>query len=91
MSAVDALAAVRAGDVFRYDETRFATVLCTLPGGRATVRISGEHNGKPTISVWDAQIRVLKKMQRAGRAAFLDGCYMPLDHAALARCGQVKP
>ena len=84
---VDVLAPVRPGDVFRYDESRFATVMQTIPGGRATIRISGERNGKPSLSVGDIQIRSLKKMERMGRAEFRDGCYMQLDHAALARCG----
>lgn len=83
---VDVLAPVRCGDVFRYDETRFATVMETWPGGRATIRVSGERNGKPSLSVGETLIRSLKKMERMGRAEFKDGCYMQLDHAALARC-----
>lgn len=79
--------AVRAGDVFRFDATRFATVMRTIPGGRVELRISGERNGRPSLSVGEMQVRVVRDLPRIGRAEYLHGCYLPLDHAALARVG----
>ncbi|WP_199047473.1 MULTISPECIES: hypothetical protein [unclassified Dyella] len=74
---------VRRGDVFVFDETRYATVIETYPGGRSLVRISGTLNGKPSLRVGDMQVCVLKTLPRVGRAQCLDGYYAPLDHDAL--------
>lgn len=88
MNATARTAPVRAGDVFVFDETRYATVIETYPGGRALVRISGTLNGKPSLRVGDMQVCVLKTLPRAGRAHCLDGHYAPLDHDALTKSVQ---
>lgn len=84
--SVDVLA-VRTGDVFKFDAGRYATVMRTIPGGRVELRISGEKNCKPSLSVVEMQTRVVREMPRVGRAEYLDGNYLPLDHAALANVG----
>lgn len=86
---VDVLA-VRPGDVFKFDAGRYATVMRTIPGGRVELRISGEKNGKPSLSVGEMQTRVVREMPRVGRAEYQDGNYKPLDHAALANVGSAS-
>jgi hypothetical protein len=85
-----AVLAVRAGDVFKFDAGRYATVMRTIPGGCVELRISGEKNGKPSLSVGEMQVRVVREMQRVGRAEYQDGNYKPLDHAALANIGSAS-
>ncbi len=75
---------VRAGDVFRYTETRLATVMEVLPGGRALIRICGTRFGKPSLTVGDAQVRAIKTWERVGRAEYHEGSYLPLDHSKFA-------
>lgn len=68
--------AVRAGDVFAYDDAgRVATVMRTLPGGRAELRIEGIRDGRLSIRVGDSQIAQIKTWKRLGRAEYQDGTY----------------
>lgn len=80
---IDTRKPVRAGDVFAYDATgRVATVMRTLPGGGAEIRIEGFVDGRKSLRIGGAKVRDLKQWKRLGRAEFLDGTYLSATHLA---------
>ncbi len=82
---IDTKKPVRPGDVFAYaDSGRVATVMRTLPGGGAEIRIEGFIEGRKSLRIGGAKIRDVKGWKRLGRAEYLDGMYASVAHLAQA-------
>lgn len=80
---IDPRKPVRPGDVFDYAGTgRAATVMRTLPGGGAEIRIEGFIEGRKSLRIGGAKVRDLKQWKRLGRADYLDGMYLSAVHLA---------
>lgn len=83
MGKVDTKAPVRAGEVFDYPGNgRVATVMRTLPGGGAEIRIEGYADGRRQLRIGGAKVRDLKGWVRRGRAEYLDGTFLSAIHLA---------
>lgn len=64
---------VRPGDVFKTPDGRAATVMRTLPGGRAEIRL--QKAGTQMLRVGEFKVNDLKEWDRIGRAEYNDGMY----------------
>lgn len=89
-AAVLPAAPVRRGDVFAYagKAYRAATVIETLPGGQAIVRIETRGTDNQVgVRVATITTRELRSMPRLGRAAYRDGIYVSARDLASAGPG----
>jgi len=86
MEKVDVSGPVRAGDVFRYsqDGTRVATIMRTLPGGGAEIRVEGIVDGRKSLRVGGAKVRDIKTWPRVGKVVATDGLFPSALHLAQA-------